>query len=92
MKQRQHLIIPAKVDQLNVIAQMAACAAQEVGFDAMQMCRIELAVDEACSNIIEKSKNLSRYSSLEVDSPYLASTDWTKKSLFATSTKWRDSA
>ena len=53
MKQRQHLIIPAKVDQLHVIAQMAARAAQEVGFDAMQMCRIELAVDEACSNIIE---------------------------------------
>ena len=53
MRERQHLIVPAHVDQLHRIAQMAAHAAAEVGFDSVQSGRIELAVDEACSNIIE---------------------------------------
>ena len=53
MDQSQHLNVPAKVDQLHHIASIAARAAEAVGFDDNQVCRIELAVDEACSNIIE---------------------------------------
>lgn len=53
MDQLQRLTVPASVDQLQRIAGMAAKAAEAVGFDSTQVCRIELAVDEACSNIIE---------------------------------------
>lgn len=52
-REHQHLVVPAKVDQLHRIAQLASHAAAEVGFDHVQADRIELAVDEACSNIIE---------------------------------------
>ena len=53
MDQPQRLTVPASVDQLHRIASLAAKAAEAVGFDTTQVCRIELAVDEACSNIIE---------------------------------------
>ncbi len=52
-RERQHLVVPAEVDQLHRIAQMAAHAAEAMGFSTLQVGRIELAVDEACSNIIE---------------------------------------
>lgn len=53
MDQPQRLTVPAHVDQLHRIAGLAAKAAETVGFDTTQIGRIELAVDEACSNIIE---------------------------------------
>jgi serine/threonine-protein kinase RsbW len=52
-RERQHLIVSASVDQLHRIAQMASHVAAEVGFNHVQVGHIELAVDEACSNIIE---------------------------------------
>lgn len=45
--------MPARHDQLARLAAFAAAAAAEVGFDQTQINRIELAVDEACSNIID---------------------------------------
>ena len=50
---RRRLVAPAQHDQLAGLASFAAAAAAEVGFDDLQINRIELAVDEACSNIID---------------------------------------
>lgn len=43
---------PASATELPRFAEFAHRAAAEAGFDAKSMHRIELAVDEACSNII----------------------------------------
>jgi len=50
---RRRMVAPARHDQLARLASFAAAAAAEVGFDDLQINRIELAVDEACSNIID---------------------------------------
>lgn len=50
---RRRMVVPARHDQLARLAAFAAAAAAEVGFDQTQINRIELAVDEACSNIID---------------------------------------
>jgi anti-sigma regulatory factor (Ser/Thr protein kinase) len=50
---KRQLIVPAQHDQLAQLATFVAVAAAEVGFDETQVNRIELAVDEACSNIID---------------------------------------
>ena len=49
----RQLVVPARHDQLAPLATFVAVAAAEVGFDETQVNRIELAVDEACSNIID---------------------------------------
>jgi serine/threonine-protein kinase RsbW len=49
----RRLVVPADVNHLHQLASYASEAAGEAGFDAIQIGRIELAVDEACSNIIE---------------------------------------
>ena len=52
--------VNAESSQLLNLASFAAVAAKEAGFDHKQTWRIELAVDEACANIIEhayKGKN-----------------------------------
>jgi len=46
------LTVPASLDQLRFITAFVANFARTVGFSAEQVHRIELAVDEACSNII----------------------------------------
>jgi serine/threonine-protein kinase RsbW len=46
------LTVPASLDQLRFITAFVAKHAGKVGFTPEQIHRIELAVDEACSNII----------------------------------------
>jgi serine/threonine-protein kinase RsbW len=53
MTTSRQLVVPARHDQLAQLATFVAVAAAEVGFDETQVNRIELAVDEACSNIID---------------------------------------
>ena len=53
MTHTRHLSVPARFDQLSRLTAIAVEAARIVGFDKPQLDRIELAVDEACSNIIE---------------------------------------
>ena len=53
MSSTRHLIVPAQRDQLAEMATFVAAAAVEAGFVDTQVNRIELAVDEACSNIID---------------------------------------
>ena len=53
MTHTHHLSVPARFDQLARLTAFAVESARIVGFDKPQLDRIELAVDEACSNIIE---------------------------------------
>ncbi len=46
-------IFPAKFDQLEAIRKFAGQAARDMGMDDSETYMIELAVDEACTNIIE---------------------------------------
>lgn len=46
-------IFPARFDQLDTIRGFAAQAARDAGMQESEINAIELAVDEACSNIVE---------------------------------------
>ena len=46
-------IFPARFDQLNAIREFAAQAARDAGMGDSDIDAVQLAVDEACSNIIE---------------------------------------
>ena len=48
-------IFPARFDQLNAIREFAGRAAQDVGMDESEVYAVEMAVDEACTNVIEHS-------------------------------------
>jgi serine/threonine-protein kinase RsbW len=47
------LIFPARFDQLESVRQFTTQAAADAGLDEQSICSVEMAVDEACSNIIE---------------------------------------
>ena len=47
------LKIPGQTDNLEIIRDFVAGVAQKVGFDLGESNKIELAVDEACTNVIE---------------------------------------
>lgn len=53
MSKQRRLVVAAQHDQLARLATFVAIAASEAGFDEPQVNRIELAVDEACTNIID---------------------------------------
>jgi anti-sigma regulatory factor (Ser/Thr protein kinase) len=47
------LTVPGRYDHLEQIASFIAAAGQAAGLDEVAVCRCQLAVDEACTNIIE---------------------------------------
>ncbi len=47
------LVVPARHDKLAEVSKFVASAAMDAGFGETVVNRIELAVDEACSNIID---------------------------------------
>jgi serine/threonine-protein kinase RsbW len=53
MHETQTRIFPAQYESLAAIGQFIAAATEQAGFDACTAYQIQLAVDEACSNIIE---------------------------------------
>ncbi len=48
-----HLKIPSQTDNLEIIRNFISGVASKVGFDPDEVSKIELAVDEACTNVIE---------------------------------------
>jgi len=48
-----HLKIPSQSDNLAIIRDVVAKVASRVGFDTDEASKIELAVDEACTNVIK---------------------------------------
>ncbi len=53
MEQSRHLIVPGQFDRLTEIAAFVTQAARSAGLDDDEVFHVEMAVDEACSNIIE---------------------------------------
>ncbi len=53
MGQSQHLVVPGRVERLIEIAAFITRAAREAGLNDDEVFHVEMAVDEACSNIIE---------------------------------------
>jgi anti-sigma regulatory factor (Ser/Thr protein kinase) len=49
----ESLTVPARFDQLRRITEFVSSQAERAGFTQLELHRIELAVDEACSNIIQ---------------------------------------
>ncbi len=47
------LVVPGRYDRLEQIAGFVEQCAQDAGLDELATCRCQLAVDEACTNVIE---------------------------------------
>ncbi len=52
-KEKYHLKIPSKTDNLELIRSFVSRIAEMVGFNEDDVYKIELAVDEACANVIK---------------------------------------
>jgi serine/threonine-protein kinase RsbW len=53
-KQRQTtLVVPAKYDQLIVVCEFVTSAARSAGLDPLDVDGVEIAVEEACANIVK---------------------------------------
>jgi serine/threonine-protein kinase RsbW len=50
---QQTLKVPGRYDRLEQISKFIEQAGEEAGLDPVAICRCQLAVDEACTNIIE---------------------------------------
>jgi serine/threonine-protein kinase RsbW len=53
MKKKYHLRIPSQTENLEIIREFVTKIARKVGFKDEETGKIELAVDEACTNVIE---------------------------------------
>ena len=53
MGKRHELTVPGRFDRIGEICEFVAVGAREAGFDPDEVFRIELACDEACTNIIQ---------------------------------------
>jgi anti-sigma regulatory factor (Ser/Thr protein kinase) len=53
MRQSRQLIVPGRFERLTEIAEFITQAAHEAGLNDDEVFHVEMAVDEACSNIIE---------------------------------------
>jgi serine/threonine-protein kinase RsbW len=53
MDTTQTLVFPGRFDSLATIAEFVTAAAETAGLDARAVYAVQMAVDEACSNIIE---------------------------------------
>lgn len=53
LKKKYHLRIPSHADNLEIIREFVSRVAKKVGFSEDDVNKIELAVDEACTNVIK---------------------------------------
>lgn len=56
-KKKYHLRIPSQTENLEIIREFVTGIARKVGFREEETSKIELAVDEACTNVIEHAYN-----------------------------------
>jgi serine/threonine-protein kinase RsbW len=56
-KKKYHLRIPSQTENLEIIREFVSRIARKVGFQEEATNNIELAVDEACTNVIEHAYN-----------------------------------
>jgi serine/threonine-protein kinase RsbW len=66
-KQREYrLRIPSQTDNLELIRTFVGMVAQKVGFEEQEIGKIELACDEACTNVIKHAYDEKGKNSLDV--------------------------
>ena len=53
IERRFTLAVPSSTENLALIREFVSSAAQQAGFDSSEIAKLELAVDEACANVIE---------------------------------------
>jgi serine/threonine-protein kinase RsbW len=61
------LKVPGRFDRLEQIAKFIEEAGEEAGLDTVAICRCQLAVDEACTNIIEHGYHGEDRGPIEID-------------------------
>lgn len=61
------LRIPSQTDNLELIRYFVGRVAEKVGFDDEDVGKIELACDEACTNVIKHAYNIDRKSDKSLD-------------------------
>jgi len=66
MDTEQTLTFPGRFDSLAAISEFVARAAEAAGLDARAVYQVELAVDEACSNIVEHAYGGEGHGDIEV--------------------------
>ena len=66
MDTEQTLAFPGRFDSLAAISEFVARAAEAAGLDARAVYQVELAVDEACSNIVEHAYGGEGHGDIEV--------------------------
>lgn len=66
MDTEQTLTFPGRFDSLAAISEFVARAAEAAGLDARALYQVELAVDEACSNIVEHAYGGEGHGDIEV--------------------------
>jgi serine/threonine-protein kinase RsbW len=69
-----HLKLPAKSENLDIIRKFVAGIAENVGFNEDEIYQIELAVDEACANVVRHA-----YRGIDVPHPEILVTVRTRK-------------
>lgn len=63
------LVFPASFEQLDAIREFVGQAARDAGMSETEICAVQMAVDEACSNIIEHAYH-GREGEIEVTSDF----------------------
>ena len=66
MSQQKSLTVPGRYDQIRDICEFVAAGAKEASFSDDDIFHIELACDEACTNIIEHAYGDEDHGSIEV--------------------------
>jgi len=65
-QKKYQLKIPSQSDNLALIRELIAKVASQVGFDDDEANKIELAVDEACTNVIKHAYNQNKNQTIDV--------------------------
>jgi len=66
IQKKYQLKIPSQSDNLSIIRDVVAKVASRVGFDTDEASKIELAVDEACTNVIKHAYTNNSNQMIEV--------------------------
>ena len=61
-----HLKIPSQTDNLDLIRNFVAGIAKKVGFNTEDVNKIELAVDEACTNVVEHAYHQDENQNIDI--------------------------
>ena len=65
-KMKYQLKIPSITDNLELIRMIVSTVAEKVGFNPDDVSKIELAVDEACANVIKHAYNKDRLQPIDL--------------------------